>query len=92
MIGTKMIKCCELSRHKSVTRIGLARELYSLAICILCGFIFGCVFVVKFNRTRELLAITTTGTRVWPTVEMASRIELQTKVHMKVRYHGDGPY
>ena len=54
-------------------RIGLARELYSLAICILCGFIFGCVFVVKFNRTRELLAITTTGTRVWPTVEMASR-------------------
>ena len=65
---------CELPRHKSVAaRIGLARELYSLAICILCGFIFGCVFVVKFNRTRELLAITTTGTRVWPTVEMASR-------------------
>ena len=92
MIGTKMIKCCELSRHKSVTRIGLARELYSLAICILCGFIFGCVFVVKFNRTRELLAITTTGTRVWPTVEMASRIELQTMVHMKVRNHGYGPY
>ena len=74
-----------------MTRIGLARELYSLAICILCGFIFGCVFVVKFNRTRELLAITTTGTRVWPTVEMASRIELQTKVHMKVR-NQDGPY
>ena len=92
MIGTKMIKCCELSRHKSVTRIGLARELYSLAICILCGFIFGCVFVVKFNRTRELLAITTTGTRVWPTVEMASRIELQTKVHMKVRNHREHPY
>ena len=33
---------CELSRHRSVAaRIGLARELYSLAICILCGFIFG---------------------------------------------------
>ena len=58
-------------RNRKLVRIGLKRELYSLLICILCGFIFGCIFVVKFNRTRSMLAITTSAN--WPTVEMSSR-------------------
>ena len=58
-------------RNRKLVRIGLKRELYSLLICILCGFIFGCIFVVKFNRTRSMLAITTSSN--WPTIEMASR-------------------
>lgn len=58
-------------RNKKLVRIGLKRELYSLLICIVCGFIFGCVFVTKFNRTRSMLAITTSHD--WPTTEMASR-------------------
>ena len=58
-------------RNKKLVRIGLKRELYSLLICIVCGFIFGCVFVLKFNRTRSMLAITTS--QDWPTTEMASR-------------------
>jgi len=37
-------------KNKKLVKIGVYRELYSLAICILCGFIFGCIFVVKFNR------------------------------------------
>eukprot|EP00092_Neocalanus_flemingeri_P095053 GFUD01120915.1.p1 GENE.GFUD01120915.1~~GFUD01120915.1.p1 ORF type:complete len:609 (+),score=97.80 GFUD01120915.1:35-1861(+) len=57
-------------KNKKLVKIGIYRELYSLAICILCGFIFGCIFVVKFNRTRNLLAITSDN---WPTTEMASR-------------------
>jgi len=57
-------------KNKKLVKIGCYRELYSLAICIICGFIFGCVFVVKFNRTRNLLAVTPA---TWPTAEMASR-------------------
>ena len=37
-------------KNKKLVRIGLKREMYSLLICIICGFIFGCIFVVKFNR------------------------------------------
>ena len=58
-------------RNRKLIKIGLAREFYCLVICIVCGFIFGCIFVVKFNRTRTLLAITTSTN--WPTIEMASR-------------------
>ena len=58
-------------RNRKLVRIGVAREFYCLLICIICGFIFGCVFVTKFNRTRSMLAITTSNN--WPTTEMASR-------------------
>ena len=58
-------------RNRKLVRIGVAREFYCLLICIICGFIFGCIFVVKFNRTQGMLAITTSTD--WPTVEMASR-------------------
>jgi len=57
-------------KNKKLVKIGVYRELYSLAICILCGFIFGCIFVVKFNRTRNVLAV---SSATWPTPEMASR-------------------
>ena len=58
-------------RNRKLFRIGIKRELYCLLICVLCGFIFGCIFVVKFNRTRSMLAITTSAN--WPTLEMSSR-------------------
>ena len=58
-------------RNRKLFRVGVKRELYCLLICVLCGFIFGCIFVVKFNRTRSLLAITSSAD--WPTVEMSSR-------------------
>ena len=58
-------------RNRKLCRIGIKREIYCLLICVLCGFIFGCIFVVKFNRSRGLLAITTADN--WPTVEMSSR-------------------
>jgi len=58
-------------RNRKLVKIGVAREFYCLLICIICGFIFGCVFVTKFNRTRSMLAITTSNN--WPTTEMASR-------------------
>lgn len=57
-------------KNKKLVKIGLYREMYSLLICIICGFIFGCVFVVKFNRTRNVLAVTSA---TWPSPEMASR-------------------
>ena len=60
-------------KNKKLIRIGLAREFYCLLICIICGFIFGSIFVMKLNRTRSMLAITTTAAHQWPTVEMASR-------------------
>jgi len=57
-------------KNKKLIKIGIYREMYSLLICIICGFIFGCIFVVKFNRTRNVLAITSA---TWPSPEMASR-------------------
>jgi len=57
-------------KNKKLVRIGLKREMYSLLICIICGFIFGCIFVVKFNRTRNVLAV---SSPTWPSAEMASR-------------------
>ena len=58
-------------RNRKLLRIGIKRELYCLLICVVCGFIFGCIFVLKFNRTRSMLAITTSTN--WPTLEMSSR-------------------
>ena len=58
-------------RNRKLLRIGVKREIYCLLICVLCGFMFGCIFVVKFNRTRSMLAISTTEN--WPTTEMSSR-------------------
>ena len=43
-------------KNKKLVKIGLYREMYSLLICIICGFIFGCVFVVKFNRFGSVLS------------------------------------
>jgi len=57
-------------KNKKLVKIGIYREMYSLLICIICGFIFGCLFVVKFNRTRNVLAVTSL---TWPSPEMASR-------------------
>jgi len=57
-------------KNKKLVKIGIYREMYSLLICIVCGFIFGCLFVVKFNRTRNVLAVTSL---TWPSPEMASR-------------------
>ena len=57
-------------RNTKLIKIGCRRELYSILICILCGFIFGVIFVVKFNRTQNLLAVTSAN---WPTTEMSSR-------------------
>lgn len=37
-------------KNKKLIRIGLKRELYALAICVLVGFLFGCLFVLKLNR------------------------------------------
>ena len=58
-------------RNRKLLRIGVKREIYCLLICVLCGFMFGCIFVVKFNRTRSMLAISSTEN--WPTTEMSSR-------------------
>ena len=41
--------------NKKLVKIGIYRELYSLLICIVCGFILGCGFVVKFNRFQTFL-------------------------------------
>ena len=67
-------------KNNKLMRIGLKRELYALIICVVCGFLFGCIFVVKLNRTRNLLTVSSSiwqtneslG-RTWPTPEILGR-------------------
>ena len=59
-------------KNKKLLRTGLKRELYALSICVLCGFLFGCIFVLKFNRSRNLLTVPTSSLE-WPTKEILSR-------------------
>ena len=76
-------------KNKKLVKIGIYREMYSLLICIICGFIFGCLFVVKFNRLEFLIVeivdnnnimifsrtrnVLAVTSLTWPSPEMASR-------------------
>ena len=80
-------------KNKKLVKIGTFREVYSLLICIVTGFVLGSLFVIKLNRynkhnndlsfTEFLLCFCRNGNVLsaldedWPTKQMSSRTKAE---------------
>merc|ERR1719317_447000 len=61
-------------KNKKLVKIGTFREVYSLLICIVTGFVLGSLFVIKLNRNGNVLSALDED---WPTKQMSSRTKAE---------------